>query len=358
MFESITRPTLVINKSIAIANIIRMAGKAKQNKVRFRPHFKTHQSGVVGEWFREAGIHAITVSSVSMAEYFADNGWQDITVAFPANIREIDNINNLAGKIQLQLLVESVETVRFLENYLKHDVNAWLKIDTGYHRTGILWQDASQLLAVSNEIEKSRHLKLSGALTHPGHTYAADSTQQVESIYRETAARLQQVRETFSEAGLPKIEISIGDTPSNAIVADYGDIDEIRPGNFVFFDMMQVCIGACREADIACAIACPVVAKHPERGEIILYGGAVHLSKDAWNIGRQQCFGLVALPAANGWGTSLPDTYLKGMSQEHGIVRTTGEVMEKVNIGDLMMVLPVHSCLAADLLKDQVYIIE
>ena len=32
-------------------------------------------------------------------------------------------------------------------------------------------------------------------------------------------------------------------------------------------------------------IACPVVALHPERKEVIIYGGAVHLSKDNYTDG-------------------------------------------------------------------------
>jgi len=71
--KEIKRPTLFINKAIAKANIKAMAQKAKINNLSFEPHFKTHQSKEVGEWFREEGVTAITVSSVAMAIYFAAN---------------------------------------------------------------------------------------------------------------------------------------------------------------------------------------------------------------------------------------------------------------------------------------------
>ena len=71
-----------------------MAAKAKNNNIIFRPHFKTHQSKKVGEWFREEGVDKITVSSVSMAKYFIEHNWKDITIAFPFNILEIDDINS------------------------------------------------------------------------------------------------------------------------------------------------------------------------------------------------------------------------------------------------------------------------
>lgn len=70
----IQRPTLLLDKDKAIRNIEKMAGKARKSGVRFRPHCKTHHSAGVGEWFRDFGVDAITVSSLDMAACFADRG--------------------------------------------------------------------------------------------------------------------------------------------------------------------------------------------------------------------------------------------------------------------------------------------
>ncbi len=82
----IIRPTLVLDKEICLRNIEKMMKKAAEFKLKFRPHFKTHQSAEIGEWFKLFGAEAITVSSVQMAEFFAANGWRDITLAFSLNI--------------------------------------------------------------------------------------------------------------------------------------------------------------------------------------------------------------------------------------------------------------------------------
>ena len=134
---NIKKPTLLLNNEICQKNIQTMAARSVECHVIFRPHFKTHQSAAVGEWFREAGVSAITVSSVAMAQYFAMHGWKDITIAFPVNIREIEEINLLAPAINLNLLVESEETAIFLSKNLTSACGFFIKIDTGYHRTGI-----------------------------------------------------------------------------------------------------------------------------------------------------------------------------------------------------------------------------
>ena len=351
---NIRKPTLLLDRARARANIERMAAKAQASGVRLRPHFKTHQSAGVGEWFREFGVEAITTSSVEMALYFARHGWQDISIAFPVNILEIEAINDLAGRVKLNLLVESEESVNFLAQNLAHPCGAWLKVDVGYGRTGIPWPDTARLAAVAERVKQAGRLSLHGLLTHAGHTYQARSNAQIKTIYEQTAARQGTVRARLQAAGRGRLELSIGDTPSCSVVEDLSQVDEIRPGNFVFYDVTQLEIGSCGEEDIAVALACPVVAKHPEREQMVIYGGAVHLSKDSLAIGDTQIFGYVAPLTSTGWGPRLPGVYLSGVSQEHGLVKADPTTINRFNVGDLVAVLPVHSCLTANLMKKYV----
>src|SRR5665647_980572 len=133
----ITRPTLLLNKETAIRNIDTMARKAANLHLNFRPHFKTHQSAEIGEWFRAAGVKCITVSSFTMASYFAEVGWDDITIALSVNIPEIPEINELAGRIKLNLLIENMEGLEALQQQITWHTGVFIKIDTGYNRTGI-----------------------------------------------------------------------------------------------------------------------------------------------------------------------------------------------------------------------------
>ena len=356
MTMTIIKPTLFINKERARRNIKNMARKAEKNQVRFRPHFKTHQSWQVGEWFREFGVTAITVSSVDMAIYFAEHGWKNITIAFPLNIREIEKIHALSETITLNLLIESEESARFLREQLLHHVNIWLKIDCGYHRTGLLWEYLDKITSVSQIVEQAENMTLCGILTHSGHTYKARSQERVREIYTEVASRMKAVQQHLQSQGCSRVEISVGDTPGCCLVDDFGDVDEIRPGNFVFFDTTQWHIGSCSEEEIAVAVACPVVAKHQERHEIVIYGGGVHLSKESMRIpcdGAEErtIFGHIALPEDSGWGPIVTDACVVGTSQEHGIVKVDEAFFNRIQIGDVLMVLPVHSCLTVNLMR-------
>ncbi|MBX2961452.1 MAG: alanine racemase [Cyclobacteriaceae bacterium] len=348
---SLTEPTLLLDKQKCLSNISIMAEKALKNNVIFRPHFKTHQSHEVGRWFREFGVDKITVSSVKMAEYFASDGWKDITVAFPVNIHEKDRINRLAEKVTLNLLVVSPETVDQLVKEIHHPVNVFVEIDTGYHRTGVAPENAALLDAILNRIDAYPHVTFNGFLTHDGHSYKIRSDKRsILNIHQQTLSIAQSLKEKYS-AKYPDVIFSLGDTPTCSVAETFGNVDEIRPGNFVFYDFTQVAIGSCSLEQIAVAMACPVVATYPERNEIVVHGGAVHFSKDSLSAPNGNSFGKVVRLTENGWSTEETGMYIKSLSQEHGIIHAEKNQDQNINVGDWLGVLPVHSCLTADVMK-------
>jgi len=347
---NIKKPTLLLNSDICKRNIRGMSDKAFEQNVFFRPHFKTHQSAAVGEWFREAGVNAITVSSVSMARYFADHGWKDITIAFPANILEIDEINQLASAINLNLVLESEETATFLTEKITSDCGFFIKIDTGYHRTGI---DSSNVLLIDKVLQagKSPKLNFRGFLTHSGNSYHARDKEELVRIQQYASENLLRLKKHY-RLDYPDMIISVGDTPTCSQLPAAKGTDEIRPGNFVFFDVMQFALGSCKLEDIAVALICPVVAIHPNRQEAVLFGGAIHLSKEQALLPPDPVpfFGLAVKWDGNNWDTNQLLGKVSSLSQEHGILSLT-QAGFNLKPGDLVAILPVHSCLAANLMR-------
>lgn len=353
-FASIDRPTLVVDRARAQRNIARMAAKASASGVRFRPHFKTHNSVQVGEWFRAAGVTAITVSSVAHAQTFANAGWDDITIAFPLVTRAIPAIAELAARVRLGVLVEGREAAEALAA-IEPSVDVWVDVDAGYGRSGTRWDDASRLAQVAHALAETPRHRLRGVLTHAGNTYHASDHAAVEAIWADTAVRLAAARDLLRAAtGIDGLEISVGDTPGCAVVPHFAGVDEVRPGNFVFFDLQQLALGVCAEDDLALAIACPIVGVHPERGEAVIHGGSVQLSRDsAPGPGGAENFGRLALVDPAGWRV-LPaeDGYVRGVSQEHGVLRCSLEVLAQLRVGDLAFLIPAHACLPANLIPD------
>ncbi|MCX6053619.1 MAG: alanine racemase [Chloroflexi bacterium] len=352
ILDQIDQPTLLLDEAGTRKNISRLSARAREKAVSFRPHFKTHQSAQIGEWFRDQKVDRITVSSVEMAEYFALHGWQNISIAFSLNIRQIARIEALARQVHLEVLIENEEALAALSIPSSSELGIWIKIDAGSARTGVSWQNAAAVLALCESVKRNKRLTLLGLLTHSGNTYQASDRIEVCRIFREGVDRLGEVRSFLEAAGWAGLKVSVGDTPGCSLCPDWSEIDEVRPGNFVFYDASQAHAGSCAFEEISLALACPVVAKHPRRREVVVYGGAVHLSKDFLLVGGEKSYGLPALRSGNRWGAPIPGGRVRALSQEHGMVRIPGTEFDQISIGDLLFILPAHSCLSVQVMGE------
>ena len=344
----ITKPTLLLDLQKCKNNIQRMVEKAKKNNLIFRPHFKTHQSVQIGKIFKEFGIDKITVSSVEMAQYFADANWNNITIAFPFNPLEIIELENLADKINLNILISSKDSAEKLRQVTYKKMNYFIEIDTGYHRSGIAAEDILQIEKTINLLKFQHNFK--GFLTHSGNTYQANSTNEILSIHEDTIKKMSVLKHKFNSK-FPELIISIGDTPSCALAENFENIDEIRPGNFVFFDLMQYNLGVCNLNDIAVCMACPVVDINRERNEIVIYGGGIHFSKEFIMQNGEKIFGQVVKLNETDWQKPAEVSYLNSLSQEHGIIQASDKLISEISIGDIVGIIPVHSCMTANLMS-------
>ncbi|MBN1827289.1 MAG: alanine racemase [Candidatus Eisenbacteria bacterium] len=347
----IVRPTLILDRARALRNIDRMAEKARRAGVRLRPHFKTHQSPEIGSWFRERGVTGITVSSVRMAERFAAAGWKDITIAFPVNVLEMNGIRRLARRIRLGLLVDAEESFDAVERDLDVPVGIWIKVDVGPRRSGVSWDRPERIASLAGRVGRSRRHALAGILTHDGRTYAARSPEEILRLHAESLVRMARARESASAAaGGAPLPISVGDTPSCALADRFDPAEEIRPGNFVFYDAMQMELGSCAPDEIAVAVACPVVGRRIREGELVLYGGAVHFAKESV-VDREgrTVYGYLGAWEEGGFGAADARAPILQVSQEHSVAHVGGGRASRAAIGDLVPVIPSHSCHASAL---------
>lgn len=345
-------PLLLVDKEKCSRNIEKVAQKCKQLNLNLRPHFKTHQSLEIGELYRKYGVTSITVSSVAMAEFFANSQWDDILLAFPIYPQITDRVNALASKIRLGIIFSSLKNLLKSVELITAHVEVYIEVDTGYGRSGTSPANTREIAVMINLIEQHQNLTFRGFVTHAGQTYLAKSTNEILQINKKSMCALSGLKQFWKESH-PNIIVSYGDTPSASLAQDFWAADELRAGNFVYYDVMQSQLGSCSPADVAVALIAPIVDIYKSRGEALLHAGAVHLSKEFINIEEdRRCFGLVCPYNAQTkkWGSPIPNAFIKSISQEHGILTFDPKDAEQFEIGDLLAILPIHSCLTANLM--------
>jgi D-serine deaminase-like pyridoxal phosphate-dependent protein len=341
----ISDPTLLLDPARCLRNVRRMQQRARAAGVTLRPHCKTHQSRTVGRWLRAEGVDRITVSSISMAEYFVADGWADILVAFPLNPRAWNRFDQLAGRCRLSVLLDNPQALEALPGRPSAPLGFYVDIDAGYGRTGIPAGELDRVARLLETAGRVPGLEFRGFYCHPGDTYRHRQAGARQDVLDRALAGLARLKGHFAAERPAAL---VGDTPGCSGAESFSGIDEITPGNFVFYDLFQASLGVCSEDDIAVAMACPVVGRYPERGEVVIHGGSVHFSRDALDLDGKTIFGKLALADENSWKPDPEPVFLTGLSQEHGTLQLTPERLARVRVGDLLHVLPVHSCLTAD----------
>ncbi len=341
-------PEIVIDYARVKANLDAVFSDSRFQNVSFRPHFKTHRSTLTGELFRHHGITKITVSSLPMAQYFAEAGWTDILIAMPLNVHAISLYNDLAKNIRLHLMTDHAEALETALQQLEHPVSFYLKADAGYGRAGIHAEKHASFLALMTMIKETEKHHFGGIMSHFGHTYHASSTQEIKDINLSSLSKLRSLK-TFieSETGHACC-LSIGDTPSLPVYTSemLHGVNELRPGNFVYYDMMQVALGTCLTENIALALKTCILSLYPERNEALVHAGSIHLSKESCIMpdGRTG-YGALVMLNQDGMGDLIEGSYVDRLSQEHGMLRVTADFFRRFRVGDTLGILPVHSCL-------------
>jgi D-serine deaminase-like pyridoxal phosphate-dependent protein len=185
-------------------------------------------------------------------------------------------------------------------------------------------------------------------MIHDGLVYNTKSVSEIEEIHQNTKSKLIKLKQKFNT------KISMGDSASASLVSDFSGIDILRPGNFVYYDLMQQKLGSCNYENIALTVACPVVSIHKERNEVIIYGGVVHFSKEFLIDEKgNKFFGIPVIYDSEFKNFKIiENAYVKALSQEHGIIKIESEEIDNIKHGQIIGILPIHACLTADLLLD------
>ena len=343
LLQDVATPSFLVDRSIVQRNCDAMREKARLSGVAFRPHVKTHKSVAIGRMQHGGAAGPITVSTLAEAEQFAADGFRDITYGFPIAPAKLKRAADLAARIdRLSVLLDSEDALRAIEAFAaSHGVtfDVFLKVDCGYHRAGVDPESPdSARLAIA--LARSEAVRFQGLLTHAGHSYNARNPEEIGRIAAEESGSLTRFRALLAAEGLGEARRSVGSTPTASVVERFSECDEVRPGNYVFFDAFQSTIGSCTLADVAVSVLTTVVGSYPERGSLIVDAGALALSKDVSpeHIEPHFGYGLVCDLDLQ----PLP-MRITALSQEHGKI-TTGAT---VPVGTRLRIVPNHSCLTA-----------
>lgn len=343
-------PALVLDRSVVARNTAAMRARATKHGVRLRPHLKTAKCVEVAKLATEGQFGGIAVSTLAEAEFFARHGFRDIIYAVGISPGKIADVIALRREgVELKVLTDDLGVARELADRARAAavrLEAFIEIDCGYGRAGIE-PDAPELVPIGKALNAPPFLSLAGVLTHAGQSYHTRGEVAVQSAAEEERASLIRAAARLKEAGLPCPTLSVGATPTATLGRSFEGVSELRPGNYVFYDLTMHSLGVCRLEDIAVSVLATVTGHHHKGGHILIDAGFMALSKDlgAHDFLPDAGLGFVMDERCRG---RIPGLSVTGVSQEHGkiAVRSTQDY-ERLPVGARVRILPNHICATA-----------
>lgn len=341
-------PSLILDIERVRRNAESMAARATRLGVRLRPHIKTHKCVEVGRIQTAAHNGAITVSTLAEARAFSANGFSDITYAVPIERGKFaEAIELLRQGVTLNLLTDDAETARQLDEAaaregIKFDV--FVKIDCGTHRVGVEPHTA-EAIDIPRQLADARNLHFAGILTHAGHSYDVRTVDEIKKVARHERDVMVELAERLRALSIDVPTVSIGSTPTMSLIDDLRGIDEIRPGNYIFYDNFQATLGSCSFEDTALTVLASIIHRDASRKKLVIDAGGIAMSKDRGPVGLDPSCGYGRVLDLDGVDTGMRVTSL---SQEHGEIQAEdGLMIDSYKIGDRVRILANHSCMTA-----------
>jgi len=336
----IDTPALIVDEQQLQQNIEKMQELAKAKNVRLRPHIKTHKSIHISKLLLNHGAIGITVAKVGEAEIMAKAGISDIFIANQVtHPLKLERLKRLHNKINISIGIDHREQIELLKKYFtdpKYPLNVLIEVDSGLHRCGI--QLDNSLNALAREIQSTDVLKLKGIFTHAGQVYGASSKEEIQEIGQHEGTIMAKAYHQLSEENIHVKVVSVGSTPTVAYSAENTVVNEIRPGNYVFYDHIQYVLGSCLQNQWALAVLATVISQ-PEPDRIIIDAGSKALNLDKGAHATQ-------LLSSYGKIVNLDGEVIR-LSEEHGVIKLASK--RKISLGSAVIIIPNHACAVANL---------
>jgi len=356
-------PALLVNRDRLARNLNGMQEKADVNNAVLRPHVKTHKSVTLARRQRDRGAIGLTVATVTEAETFVDAGFEDVRLAYPTTGRDKhERLQALRDRATISFTVDTVagaEQAARVYAEMGEPVDVLMEVDVGHGRCGVPWSEEKRAVTVARRIVELSGLRLAGIITHAGQAYDGPSDGESEEealrrVARHERDRMLSVASALAEAGVPGVvpgdfAVSVGSTPSMAAFEnaehDGFRVTEIRPGNYVMHDAIQVGLGAASLDDCALTVLTTVIStqKKPD--------GTPRVFVDA----GKKVFTTDTGYGTDGYGVPLadadsmtphPSLWVDHLSEEHGWL--TGDTEPNLSVGDRLRIVPNHACVTVN----------
>ena len=236
--EQVDTPALIVELDAFERNLTRMAGFAKAQNVRLRPHAKMHKTPAVA--LRQIALGAVGVccQKASEAEVLVAAGIKDVLITNQvAGAPKLARAARLALRARIGLCVDDAGNARAASAAARAAgsvLDVYVEINAGANRCGVAPGVAA--LALAQVVASLPGLRFMGLLAYHG---GAQHLRTPDERRAATAAAIDKARasrDLITASGIACPVVTGAGSGTYAIEAASGVYNELQPGSYAFMD--------------------------------------------------------------------------------------------------------------------------
>lgn len=340
--EDLDTPFVIIDVEKVEKNISDMQNVADAGGVLLRPHAKTHKMPYFAHKQIQAGAVGVTVAKIGEAEVMAGAGIKDILIAYPiVGQQKIERLARLAKRVNLVVALDNFEAAQAISAVAAREsvvIGILLELDCGFHRVGL---PPTSVLSLAKQVSILPGLVLRGVATFGGHAYDAKTDEDRARIGFHEGRLAVDTADLLRQHGFELDVVSVGSTPTSKWASQVSGVTDIRPGTYIFGDLMQVQMNAHQLADCALTVKVTVVSRPAEDRAVVDAGSKIFTSDG----------GHSPIGTGRGFVVGHPGIIVQWFTEEHGMLFLPDDE-RNLAVGDTLEIIPVHACAVVNMVDE------
>jgi 3-hydroxy-D-aspartate aldolase len=231
--EDVDTPALVVDLEVFEKNQKTLFDLVR-NRIRVRPHAKTHKCPEVGKRQIAMGAVGMCCQKVSEAEAMVAGGIGDVLVTNEiVGAPKIERLAGLSRRARIGVCVDNSDNLKALANS-GGKLDVYIEIDVGMRRCGVAPGEPAVNLA--KEIVGFKNLRFAGLQAYHGRAQHIRSMEERHAVIETAAQHVEHTKRLLMQAGIGCPVVTGAGSGTFMLEVEAGAWDEIQPGSYAFMD--------------------------------------------------------------------------------------------------------------------------
>jgi D-serine deaminase-like pyridoxal phosphate-dependent protein len=231
--EDVDTPALVLDLEVFERNQKTLFDLVR-NRVRVRPHAKTHKCPEVAQRQMALGAVGMCCQKVSEAEAMVDGGIRDVLVSNEiVGAQKIERLAELSRRAWIGVCVDHAENVKALGNSGAF-LDVYIEIDVGMRRCGVA--PGEPVVTLAREVLGFKNLRFAGLQAYHGRAQHIRSMEERHGVIEAAAQHVFHTKRLLEKAAIACPIVTGAGSGTFMLEVEAGAWDEIQPGSYAFMD--------------------------------------------------------------------------------------------------------------------------